>query len=221
MGKPAHTCYRATLRPAHAALVAPGMSCSQSGSVSCCTTCSDDASKAVLSRLTKCSGMSVVGVGVYPAYCLLSPTIRWWLIHDAGRLRIPSSLDGRLLSQGCASLLRALLACSTLKGAFKCSSFMTTRAMPHDKLAGGGTLHGVIVSRVTQPNASVRVNPGCECRAGRFLRQAEALPSSARVRSTPHAGGCPATRGCCRIATSYINTKPVLAKWNCKHVFPG
>ena len=61
----AFSCY-AALRPAQTALVAPGVSRSQRGSLGCCTACSGDASKAVLSRLTKCSGIVVVGVGVEP-----------------------------------------------------------------------------------------------------------------------------------------------------------
>ena len=52
------------LRPAQMILVAPGMSGSQRGSLGCCTACSGDAFKEVLSRLTKCSGIVVVGVGV-------------------------------------------------------------------------------------------------------------------------------------------------------------
>ena len=61
----AFSCY-AALRPAQTALVAPGVSRSQRGSLGCCTACSGGASKAVLSRLTKCSGIVVVGVGVEP-----------------------------------------------------------------------------------------------------------------------------------------------------------
>ena len=73
-------CYRATLRPAQMTLVAPGMSGSQRGSLGCCTACSGDASKAVVSRLTKCSGIFVVGVGVE----FTRHPIRSWLVYDAG-----------------------------------------------------------------------------------------------------------------------------------------
>ena len=41
---------------------------------------------------------------------------------------------------------------------------MATGAMQHDNLAVSGTLHEVTVSMFMPPNASVRVNPGCECR---------------------------------------------------------
>ena len=45
-------------------------------------------------------------------------------------------------------------------------NFVPTRAMQHGRLPTRGTLHGVIVSIVNMfmpPNASVCVNPDCEC----------------------------------------------------------
>ena len=92
----------------------------QPSSLWCCIACRDDTSKAVLSRLTKCSGMSVVGV-VCRECPLLGFSIRSWLMMqgcDADLRRLiqacggcpvgqrPASATGRQLPVGARAGLR-------------------------------------------------------------------------------------------------------------------